>query len=173
MFRFDVSPDIFVRPIDNRVANPSAFHTAVFKHSPVIVIVQQDSLFLVFMRFFKKSPPISSCCALRPSNTGGNKPICATIFFQNRAAIADKAGRWYKFLRNQAPHGYPMAFVSRHIDSAGNPFFLQSAERFADMINRFRRVSGGMVMNRFKGNSCPLRQFQAQIRILSSGCRYQ
>ena len=57
MFGFDVSPDIFVCPIDNRVANPSAFHTAVFKHSPVIVIVQQDSLFLVLCGFSKRARP--------------------------------------------------------------------------------------------------------------------
>ncbi len=159
MFSFNIGPDIFVRPINNRVANPPTFHTAVFKHSPVIVVVQQDSFFLVFMRFFKKCPPISPCCTLRPANAGGDKSICATIFFQNSAAITDKTGRWHKFLRNQTPHGHPTAFVSRHIDSTGNPFFLQTAESFTDMVNRFRRVGGSMIMNRFKGNPCTLRQF--------------
>jgi len=158
MLGFDVSPDIFVCPVNDWIANPPAFHTAVLQYSAVIVIIQQNAFFFVLVRFFKKRPTVPSRCTFCPADTGRDKSIFATILFQHRTTIANQPGRWHEFLRNQAPHSYMPAFVARHIDSAGDPFFLKFMERFPDMIDRFGRVSGSMIVNDFKWNFCPLHQ---------------
>ena len=81
------------------------------------------------------------------------------------------AGGRPAFPDDQVPHTGGLAFVPGPVEETGDPFQLQAAKHFPNVVDRLRGVCRGKAVEHLQGNPGAPAQFQADFTVFATGVR--